>query len=227
METQKQSYSIPVAIVLAGALIAGGIYMSNRPKAAPVAGNQQPTAQAVNIKGVTADDHVLGDRNAPIMIVEYSDIECPFCKNFHATLHALVDEYKGQVAWAFRHFPVHENSVKEGEAAECAAEVGGNDAFWKYTDKIFAETKSNNGIDLARLPGIAKDIGLDTTKFNACLNSGKYASKIEQQRMDVINAGAGGTPYSVIFAKGEKIPLTQGALPYADMKTIIDTIIKN
>ncbi len=229
METQNQSLSIPVAIIIAGALIAGGIYMSNRSATAPAARNQQPTAQVVGIEPITAADHVLGDRNAPIVIVEYSDIECPFCKNFHNTLHMLMDDYgaKGQLAWAFRHFPVHENSIKEGEAIECAAEVGGNDAFWSYTDKIFAATKSNNGIDLAQLPVIAKEVGLDVTKFNTCLNSGKYKAKIEQQQQDVIKAGAGGTPYSVIFAKGEKIPLTQGALPYNDMKTIIETILKN
>ncbi len=228
MEPQKQSLSVPVAIIIAGALIAFGIYMSNRSQTPQVAQNNQQN-QIVPIEGITAEDHILGDRNAPIVIVEYSDIECPFCKQFHNTLHALMTEYgaKGQLAWAFRHFPVHENSVKEGEALECAAEIGGNDAFWRYTDKIFAETKSNNGIALSRLPGIAKDIGLDEKAFTACLSSNKYQAKVEKQRQDVVNAGAQGTPYSVIFAKGERIPITQGALPYSDMKTIIDTILKN
>jgi protein-disulfide isomerase len=229
-DQSRQSLSIPVAIIVAGALIAGGIYMSGRNS-----GGQQaavataPSAQANSIKESGPNDHVLGNRKAPIMIVEYSDIECPFCKQFHNTLHQLVDEYgkSGQLAWTFRHFPVHTNSVKEGEAAECAAELGGNDAFWKYADAIFAKTTSNNGIDLADLPVIAKSIGLDETTFNACLESGKYAEKINKDRTDVINAGAQGTPYSVIFSKGEKIPLTQGALPYTEMKAIIDAIIKN
>jgi protein-disulfide isomerase len=227
MENKNQSLSIPVAIIVAGALIAFGIYMSGKGTAVPAVATA-PAKQVVDIAPVSAADHVLGDRKAPIMIVEYSDIECPFCKQFHNTLKTIVSDYKGKVAWAFRHFPVHQNSVKEGEAVECAAEVGGNDAFWKYTDAIFAETKSNNGIELSRLPGIAAEVGLDVTKFNACLASGKFTAKIQKDQADVIKAGAQGTPYSVIFtANGEKIPLTQGALPYADMKRIIDTIVKN
>ncbi|MEN9622198.1 MAG: hypothetical protein RLZZ67_632 [Candidatus Parcubacteria bacterium] len=227
MENKNQSPSIPVAIIVAGALIAFGIYMSGKSTVAPAVATA-PAKQTVDIAPVSSADHVLGDRKAPITMVVYSDIECPFCKRFHDTIKTIVTEYKGKVAVAFRHFPVHQNSVKEGEAVECAAEVGGNDAFWKYTDAIFAETKSNNGIELSRLPGIAKEIGLDVTKFNACLASGKFTAKIEKDQADVIKAGAGGTPYSVIFApNGEKIPLTQGALPFADMKRILDTVLKN
>ena len=229
MQNNNQSLSIPVAIIIAGALIAGGIYMTGRTAKPSEIGGNVPAAATTEIKPVTAADHILGDPKAPIVMVVYSDIECPYCKQYHNTLTALMNEYgaKGKLAVAFRHFPVHTNSVKEGEALECAAELGGNDAFWKYTNKIFAETNSNNGIDLARLPGIATEIGIDVTKFSACLNSDKYKAKVEQDRADVAAAGAQGTPYSVIFAKGETIPLTQGALPYADMKTIIDTILKN
>jgi protein-disulfide isomerase len=227
MENKNQSLSVPVAIIVAGALIAFGIYMSGRSTVAPVATNNAP-AKTSDVPAITANDHVLGDRKAPITMVVYSDIECPFCKRFHDTTKTIVTEYKGKVAVAFRHFPVHQNSVKEGEAVECAAEVGGNDAFWKYLDVIFAETKSNNGIDLARLPGIASEIGLDVTKFNACLASGKYVARVQKDQADVIKAGAQGTPYTVIFApNGQKVPITQGALPYADMKRIIDTVVSN
>jgi protein-disulfide isomerase len=230
MNEQKQTLSIPVAIIIAGALIAFGIYWSGRGDAPtePVQAVNTSTAGAVNIEPIGADDHVLGDRKAPIVIVEYSDLECPFCKQYHATLNQLMDTYgvQGKLAWAFRHFPVHTNSVKEGEAVECAAEIGGNEAFWKYTDKVFELTKSNNGLDLNLLPQIAAQLGLDEAKFKTCLDSGKYTAKIEKDRQDVLDAGAQGTPYSVIFAKGEKIPLTQGALPYADMKTILDEILR-
>jgi protein-disulfide isomerase len=221
-----QSLSIPIAIIVAGALIAGGIYFSG--KKGTQTNNIPAAPVAVAIKGIQSTDHVLGDPKATIAIVEYSDLECPFCKQFHNTLHQLMNEYgaKGQLSWAFRHFPVHTNSVKEGEAAECAAELGGNDAFWKYADRVFSQTQSNNGLDLAQLPVIAGQIGLDVTKFTQCLDSDKYAAKIEQQRQDVIAAGAQGTPYSVIFAGGQTIPITQGALPYADMKTIIDAVLK-
>lgn len=231
MNEQRQTLSIPVAIIVAGALIAFGIYWSGRGNI-PAANNNAAvgsTVQTNTIEGIQADDHVLGDRKAPIVIVEYSDIECPYCKQYHKTLKQLMDVYgvKGQLAWVFRHFPVHSNSVKEGEAVECAAELGGNEAFWNYTNKIFEVTPSNDGLDLALLPQIAKQVGLDEVAFQACLDSGKYEEKILKQRQDVINAGAEGTPYSIIFTKGEKVPLTQGALPYNDMKTIIDEILKS
>jgi protein-disulfide isomerase len=229
-QKQSQSLSVPVAIIIAGALIAGGIYMSGRGKvvAAPANTNNPPAQATGNVKPISATDHILGNPKAEIILVEYSDIECPFCKQFHNTIHQLMNEYgaKGKLAWAFRHFPVHTNSVKEGEAAECAAEIGGNDAFWKYIDAIFAKTTSNNGLDLAQLPIIAAQVGLDVDKFNTCLSSEKYKSKIEKDREDVLAAGAQGTPYSVLFSKGEKVPLSQGALPYNDMKTIIETILK-
>lgn len=227
---EKQSLSIPLAIIVAGALIAGGIYFSGKNNQ-PADGNAN-TAAVVNtdsIKPVGAGDHLLGNPKAEIILVEYSDIECPFCKDFHGTLHQLVNEYgpSGKLAWAYRHFPVHKNSVKEAEAAECAGEIGGNDAFWKYTDLIFETTTSNNGLDLAKLPDIAVEIGLDRDIFSACLDSGKYAAKIEKDRADVTAAGAGGTPYSIIFAGGQRIPLTRGALPYSDMKAIIESILQN
>jgi len=231
MNEQKQSISIPVAIIIAGVLIAGGIYFSNRGNVPvnPNTNQQESRANLDSIKPISVSDHVLGNPKADIVIVEYSDIECPFCKQFHNTLNQLINEYgpSGKLAWAFRHFPVHTNSIKEGEAIECAAEIGGNDAFWKYTDIIFDRTKSNNGLDLAELPVIAREVGLDTAQFEACLSSGKYIQKIEKDRADVIAAGAGGTPFSVIFTKGEKIPITQGALPYSDMKNLIEIILKN
>lgn len=230
-EQRQTALSIPVAIIVAGALIAFGIYWSGRGNA-PVASNEASVGSSVQVTGIEPiqpDDHVLGDRKAPIVLVEYSDIECPYCKQYHNTLKQLISEYgpDGKLAWVFRHFPVHTNSVKEGEATECAAELGGNEAFWNYTDKIFALTQSNDGLDLAMLPAIAKEIGLNESAFKSCIDSGKYEAKIVGQRQDVINAGAQGTPYTVIFTKGERIPLTQGALPYADMKTIIDEILKS
>lgn len=230
MNEQKQSISVPIAIIIAGALIAGGIYWSGRNNQPAVAvKDTTPKVNTDSIKPIGPTDHVLGDPKAGIVIVEYSDIECPFCKQFHNTLHQLMNDYGsgGKMALVFRHFPVHTNSIKEAEATECAAEIGGNDTFWKYLDKIFETTTSNNGLDLAKLPVIADEVGLDVTEFNTCLSSGKYKTKIEKDRADVVAAGAQGTPYSVIFTKGDRIPITQGALPYSDMKTIIDTIIKS
>jgi len=233
MEPQKQSISIPVAIVVAGALIGFAVYMSGKPVNAPTAPTPggSPTASEVKINPVSSNDHILGNPNAKIVLVEYSDTECPYCKRFHETLQRLMTEYgkDGSLAWVYRSFPIpslHPKAPKEAEALECAAEQGGNTAFWKYTDKIYEITPSNNNLDMAQLPIIAGDIGLDVTAFNTCLSSGKMAAKVKAQYDDGVAAGAQGTPYSVLITKNEKIPITQGALPYENMKEIIDSLLK-
>lgn len=99
-----------------------------------------------NYKGelppVTEKDHIMGDINAPIMLVEYSDFECPYCKMFQATLKKVVSESNGQIAWTYRHWPIHQNSVEKLMAAECVAQLKGNDAFWKYGDLLFDMLKT-------------------------------------------------------------------------------------
>ncbi|MES2223524.1 MAG: thioredoxin domain-containing protein [Patescibacteria group bacterium] len=109
-----------------------------------------------NMKPVTADDHIMGDTNAPVKVVLYSDLECPFCKSFHQTMQQIMASSYGtnkQVAWVWRNFPLkqlHSKAPKEAEGAECAAELGGNDAFWKFIDKINEVTPSNNKLDEAQ-----------------------------------------------------------------------------
>ena len=232
MNTNTQPYLIPASIVIAGALIAVGIFFGGTwGKSAPagVAGND--TKAKIEVRPVTAEDHVLGNRKAKVVIVEYSDTECPFCKNFHTTLHQAVDEFgnSSDVAWVYRHFPIdqlHSKARKEAEATECAAEQGGNDAFWKYIDEVYKRTPSNNKLEVSELPKIASDTGLDVNKFNECLSSGRMASKVEADYQDAVKAGGQGTPY-VVFLKGkEKIPMDQGAVPYATLKGMIQELLK-
>lgn len=103
-----------------------------------LAGKASTDAQ-VTLPPLDAKDHVLGDTNAPITIIEYSDLECPFCIRFHTVQETIMKEYAGKVKWVHRHFPLdfHANAKPYAYAAECAAEIGGNDAFWKMIDYIF------------------------------------------------------------------------------------------
>jgi protein-disulfide isomerase len=196
---------------------------------------QKSREAAGAVKPVDGEDHILGNPNAPVKLVEFSDFECPFCKRFHATLKQLMDEYgmDGKVAWVYRHFPIdelHSKARKEAQAAECANELGGNKAFWAYADRIFEVTPSNDRLDLALLPQIAQEIGLDRAKFEVCLKGdargGKYAAHIEAERQDASTSGGTGTPYTlVIGANGEIFPIS-GAQPYAAVKSIIDAALK-
>lgn len=86
---------------------------------------------------VSDNDHIMGDKNAEITIVEYSDYECPYCKAIHGTLEKIVKESNGSVAWVFRHWPIHQNSFLKVTAAECVNKIKGNDAFWKYTNLLY------------------------------------------------------------------------------------------
>lgn len=226
-QEQKNNFSVPIAIVVAGIIIAGAVYLSDKTPKTPV-DDPGVAAEEVSLAPVTAEDHIIGNPNAPIVIVEYSDTECPYCKTFHTTMNKVMDEYgkDGKVAWVYRHFPldsIHPKADKEAEATECAAELGDNDAFWKYIDRIFEITPSNNGFDMSALPEIAVEIGLDKTAFETCLNSGKYKDKVEAQFQSGVSIGIRGTPHSFIItaSDGKKYPL-EGAQPYTVVKQIID-----
>ena len=86
---------------------------------------------------VEAGDHIMGSSSATVKVIEYSDLECPYCKSFHATMKQVVAESNGSVSWVYRHWPIHAGSMDKLVAAECVATLKGNDAFWKYVEMIF------------------------------------------------------------------------------------------
>ncbi len=176
-------------------------------------------------------DHIRGNPSAPISLVEYSDFECPFCKRFHLTAKQLVNESKGQVKWVYRHFPLDElhpvKARKEAAASECAAEFGGNDAFWKFADRFYELTPSNNRTDIDRvLPQIAREIGLDEKKFESCLASGRHDRRIEEDLQNAYATGGRGTPWSIIVSKSGKMYPLSGAQPYATVKQLVELALQ-
>jgi protein-disulfide isomerase len=229
MDTQTSNkFLVPLAIVVAGALVAGAIYFGGA-RSPQAVGNNQPDPSKIDIKAVSAEDHILGNANAELVIVEYSDTECPFCKVFHNTLKQVMQTYPGKIAWVYRQLPIpqlHARAMKEAEATECAAELGGNQSFWNYLDEIFERTNSNDSLDPAELPKIALAIGLDVNAFNTCLSSGRHAGKIQDSIEEATKAGARGTPYSVILSKDGKKTIINGAEPFAMVKDKIDSLLK-
>jgi protein-disulfide isomerase len=204
---------------------------------ANVAGNQPtqpsgapPPEQAGDVTPVTAEDWVKGDRNARIALIEYSDLECPFCKRFHPTAQQILDEYGGQVMWVYRHFPLaqlHSKAPKEAEAVECAGELAGNEGFWALTDKIFETTPANNGLDLDTLPDLAAEVGLSRAAFTECLDSGRTAERVEADQQSGIEAGITGTPGNILLdTETGETQLIPGALPYAQMSQAIDSMLE-
>lgn len=240
----KNNLSIPLAIVVAGALIAVAILIvsgNGWPLSVANVANTEESGESTEnndsgnpldkIAPITEKDHIRGNPSASVKIVEFSDIECPFCKGFHSTMQQVINEYgiDSQVAWVYRHFPLdqlHQKARKEAEATECAAEIGGNNGFWTYIDRLFEITPSNDQLDLSLLPQIAEEVGLNRSEFEFCLESGRWSDKVATDLEDAINTGGQGTPWSVVIAPNGKKFSISGAQPYSVIKSVIDTALK-
>ena len=224
----KSQYVLPITIVVAGVLIAGAVFWVGKNSTANPNGGGTVAARDYD----ASVDHILGNPAAPVKVIEYMDLECPHCKIFNTTMHQVMDFYgaKGQVAWVQRAFPlgqIHSKAPEEAQAAECAAAQGGDTAYFKYTDRVFEVTPGDNGLDLAQLPAIAQEQGLDVAKFNTCLSSGQFAKKVQDSYTEAIKAGGQGTPYILILLNGQLVPggNLSGAQPYDSMRAAIDAVL--
>ena len=222
----KSQYILPITIVVAGLLIAGAVFLVGNSGAKPTTSGSKVTARAYD----ATRDHILGNPDAAVKVVEYMDLECPHCKIFNTTMHQIMDYYgaSGKVAWVERPFPlgsIHSKAPKEAEAAECAADQGGDAMYYKYVDKVFEVTPSDNGLDPAQLPVIAKDVGVaNIDQFNQCLSSGKYTKRVNDSYSEAIAAGGQGTPYILVMVGTDSVVLN-GAQPYDSMRAAIDTVL--
>jgi len=226
------NYVLPAAILIASVLISGSIlYSRGAPLAAGAGGAAVASKSVEKLKAVGDDDYIRGNRDADVIIVEFSDPECPFCKVFHETMQKLVQEYgeSGKFAWVYRHYPLdslHKNARTESEAMECAGLVGGNDAFWRFTDEVFSRTNSNDSLDLNELPKIAAQVGLDQGAWNRCVVNRESKEEVDADTANAIDSGARGTPYSVLIntKTGEKTVIA-GAEPYQSVKEKIESAL--
>lgn len=203
---------------------------TNTGAAQPAAQPSQPQdlytpvkVETLSLEKVADNEHMRGDKNASLTWIEYSDLECPFCKRIHPDLQKMMDEYKGKIRWVYRHFPlnaIHPKAQKAAEAAECAGSLGGNDAFWKFVDKLFEG--SPDSLNLDKMAETAKSIGLDDSQFKSCLDSGKFASKVGTELKAGEKAGVTGTPGNFLLDSKGNAWIIPGAMPYATIKQVID-----
>lgn len=158
---------------------------------------------------------VRGPKEAPVAIVEFSDFQCPFCKNVTATVKQLLDKYPGKVKWVFRDFPIptiHPAAPKAHEAARCAAEQG---KFWEYHDLLFEKSPRQAPEELKQY---AKDLKLDSATFAKCLDSGKEEAAVNRDVEDGSRLGVTGTP--TFFINGRQLV---GSMPLTAFQKIIDS----
>ncbi len=237
--SQKNSLLVPGSIIFAGLLIAlavffagGGFSGSGQERVAANSnnGNNQPAQEessgdVENMRPVSEEDHIRGDADAPVKIVEYSDLSCPFCEKFHPTLKKALNEYDGEVAWVYRHFPLaslHQHAQAQAEATECVAEAGGEDAFWAFIDHLF----ENQVVQDSELASAASAVGVSESKVQNCLDSGKFESKVKSDLENATDSGGRGTPFTVVVAPNGKKFTVNGAQPYSSLKSTIDLALE-
>jgi len=172
----------------------------------------------VNIDQVVTIDensHIRGNENAAVTLIEFSDYECSYCARHEDTIAQILEAYPDDVRLIYKHFPLsfHTNAQKAAEASECAAEQG---KFWEMHDKIF-EANTNGDMSVDKWKEVAKDLGLNTTQFNSCLDDGKYADQVKADQQEGLAAGVEGTPATYVNGT-----LISGAYPYDSFKSIID-----
>src|SRR5437660_5340101 len=168
---------------------------------------------------VAAKGPARGPEQAPVTIVEFSDFQCPYCGREVPVVERVMKEYDGKVKLVFRHFPLdfHPFAAKAAEAGACAADQG-SDKFWKLHDKMFGNQQK---LAVSDLKGYAKEIGLDSSKFDKCLDNGEMKALVEADEKAGQEAGVNGTP--AFFVNGIFI---NGAVPYEQFKDTVDRELK-
>lgn len=219
----KNNLGIPIAIVVAGALVAGGLFFSGRvaegvPAGGHAGGSQGPGA---DFRLPDESDHVRGNPDAKVTIVEFSDFECPFCARLHPTLKRIVEE-NDDVQWVYRHFPlssIHSRALGAATAGECVAQLAGNDAFWTFADSAFA---NQNRLGNPFYNEQAAAAGIDPGAFSACLADRSVAASIQADGDEAVASGGRGTPFAIVITASGQLAPFSGALPYEQVRSFID-----
>lgn len=198
---------------------AGGTNTNNNAPTAPSAPtnpNQPTPPVGAPVKPVDEKtDHIRGNKNAKVTLIEYSDFECPFCLRHLDTINQILAQYPNDVRLIYRHYPltsIHPEAQKAAEASECAGAQG---KFWEMHDKIFAANAAGT-MNVQKWKDAAKELSLDTNKFNKCLDGGEMAARVNQDTAEGSSAGVSGTPAT--FVNGQ---LVEGAVPFANFQTIL------
>jgi protein-disulfide isomerase len=211
----------------------GGTGTTAQQSAAPTANSQTivDTANGV-IPNVSSDDRVQGNRSAKVFLVEYSDLECPFCKRFHdESLTAIQQKYGDSLGYVWREFPlnIHPNANMEAQVAECVGKVEGDKGFFTFVDKVFATTQSTGvSFDEAGTLQIAKDLGYSIDAITTCYKNGEFKNRITQHIADGTKAGVTGTPTAfIVRASDGKTKMISGAVPAANFEQAIDDLLNS
>ena len=182
----------------------------------------QNNKQAEKLAEQRDNDHVYGNSDAPISLIEYSDFQCPFCQRFHPIARKLADQSNGEINSILRHLPLpmHNNAVPMANAAECAYAQKGEDAFWTFAH-AFLEDEAK----LSQIDNLAKEAGLDLEQFKECQQETKFADKINKSKQEAQSAGINATPGMILVNKETgDLKVLSGLTQLPELKRQVDQI---
>ncbi|MBP6948497.1 MAG: DsbA family protein [Candidatus Pacebacteria bacterium] len=220
--------STPLAIIIASMIIAGGLMGYGF-----ITSNAQPAVVRKAFAGKTIDssDYITGKQNSKVMVVEYSDPECPYCIQLSPTLKKLQADYGDKVGFVYRHFPltqIHKNAFDESRAIACAGKIGGSSKYYEYINALYDYKMSKQS---ATLPSTGKEdfartIGLDQTAFATCMKEKQTEQEVTNSIDEGVRAGVQGTPATFVLLKTKKgydvVSMVDGARPEEFFKAVID-----
>lgn len=179
-------------------------------------------------------DRYRGNKDAKVVMIEYSDFECPFCARFHPTMEQVMDEYGDDVVWVYRHFPLsfHPYAQMLAEVSECVAKDAGNDGFWKFTDAIYTQaaegtlhevnpTTQERTINKDKILALARSAGAGSG-LQGCLDNQEMAQLVQDQMAAASVAGISGTPGTVIISEKGGYELVPGAVPFEQVSMMLN-----
>ncbi|WP_160172745.1 DsbA family protein [Methylomarinum vadi] len=176
-------------------------------------------------------DRIFGKPSALISIIEFSDFECPYCRKIHPILKRIVNDSDGSINWVFRHFPLsfHKpNALKEAQAAECAANQGNSQTFWKFTDALFMQPRRGKQQREQLIKNAAEKIGISYEELQKCITANIFLKKIIDDENEAIKLGLKGTPVNLIINhKTNEIFLRQGSATLQTLQQDIKRLENN
>jgi protein-disulfide isomerase len=230
--TKKKKLSTENAVLISGvfislSILAHGVLARGGATGSGIAIDKKLVSEILK-KDVSHRYFDVASVSEEVVLVEYSDTECPFCKSFHSNIESVIREANGTYAWVYRHFPLsfHPKAQKQAEAIECVREIKNDEMAFRYMDLMYAITPSNNKLPDETLLEIADALKISKSKLKSCLESSKYATRVQEQIAEGVQAGVEGTPYTIVKKRVNGELQQSGVINGAQPPEVIQAIIE-
>ncbi len=228
----RNTLLLPIAVLIAVGIVGFSAWHVSRDgnDDAVASDDQREELDVEQIRTIQPDDHVFGNPNAQLIFIVYSDFGCPYCRTYHATMHSIINLYggDGDVAWVYRHLPLvslHPEAPMYALASECVADLGGNQAFWDFSDDLFEKLEPGVIVEAQGLLDLAEDVGVSRVDFASCMRSNELMDKVEEDFNEIVDAGVVATPYTVVISSEGRTSY-EGAQPFLVLAGTVRSLIQ-